>query len=89
MVLCLEGVQPLGVLPLLWDYDTELSVFCTTACSRSPRSPWRTLLPLGVDGSGIALRSSAAAITFWLAVLKTRGLSPPVSLTMRRLTSRV
>ena len=61
--------------------------FCTTACSRRPRSPWRTLLPSGVDGSGMALRRSAAAITFWLAVLKT-GASPPVSSTIRRLTSR-
>jgi len=47
------------------------------ACSRRSRSPWRTLLPLGVDGSGIALRRSATTITFWLAVLKTGGLSPP------------
>jgi len=71
-----------------WDCDTELSTFCTTACSRRPRNPWRTLLLSGVDGSGIALRRSAAAITFWLAVLKIGGLSPPASSMMRRLTSR-
>ena len=72
---------------VLWDCEAELSAFCTTASSRRPRSPWRTLLPSGVEGLGIALRRSAAAITFWLAVLKT-GASPPWSSTMRRLTSR-
>ena len=80
------GRSPWRLVP--WDCDAELSAFCTTACSRRPRSPWRTLLPSGVDGSGIALRRSAAAITFWLAVLKTGGLSPPSSSMMRRLTSR-
>ena len=62
---------------MLWDCDAELSAFSTTACSRRPRSPWRTLLPSGVDGSGITLRRSAAAITFWLAVLKTGGVVTP------------
>jgi len=81
-----RGLTPGCLAP--WDCDVELSVFCTTACSRRSRSPWRTLLPLGVDGSGIALRRSTAAITFWLAVLKNGGLSPPSSSTMRLLTSQ-
>ena len=80
------GRSPWRLVP--WDCDAKLSAFCTTACSRRPRSPWRTLLPSGVNGSGIALRRSTAAITFWLAVLKTGGLSPPSSSMMRRLTSR-
>ena len=83
----LGGCQSPGRL-VPWDCDAELSAFCTTACSRRPRSPWRTLLPSRVDGSGIALRRSAAAIMFWLAVLKIRGTSPPSSSMMRRLTSR-
>ena len=66
-----------------WCYDADLSAFCTTACSRNPRSPWRTLLPSGVNGLGIALRSSVAPITFWLAKLKRGGSSPSASSMMR------
>jgi len=71
------GCRSLGCLAhVSWDYDVELFVFCTIACSRRPQSPGRTLLPSGVDGSGIALRSSMAAIMSYLAMLETRGSSP-------------
>ena len=91
---CTDGALPGGgrspgrLARESWCCGVELSAFCTMACSRSLRSPWHTLLPSGVDGSGIALRSSAAAITFWLAVLKRGGSYPPASSMMRRLTSR-
>jgi len=54
--------------------DAELSACCTVASSRSAYASLRKLRPSGVDGSGMAQIRSAAAVIFWLALGKPRGL---------------
>jgi hypothetical protein len=40
---------------------------CTAACSLRAYASWRRLHASGVEGSGMARRSVAAAMSFWLA----------------------